>query len=157
MYDTTVTVFNLYRSKQLGVSTWYPHVISGCYFNADKAANIEKTGLKNADTARLHIPYKEKEGKIFLKGSEGAEVQYLLPKEWDNQTNDMYEKTVTFTEGEDFFFIGEYPEKPINDDVFASGTTTGFKDYMNKNFDNVFSVTSVGKYQLIPHFELGGA
>ena len=152
MYDTTVTVFNLYRSKQLGIATWYPHVISGCYFNADKAANVEKTGLENADIAKLHIKYQVLDGKKMI-----GNLEYKEPKEWDRQTNDMYEKTVTFTAGEDFFMVGEYPETPINDSDYAEGTTNGFLDYMNKQYDNVYSITSAGMYKVIPHFELGGA
>lgn len=153
MYNTTVTVFNLYRSKQLGTATWYPHVLSGCYFNADKAANVEKTGLENADSARLHIPYKVKNEKILLKGLENKDFKYLMPKEWDDQTNDMYENTVTFTEGEDFFLVGEFPEIPIDDSVYRGGVFS----YLNSTRDQVYRINTVGKYELIPHFEIGGA
>lgn len=152
MCEITVTVFNLYRSKQLGVSTWYPHVIKANYFNADRAANIAKTGLENADSAKLHIPYKNTEGKVMI-----GELQYLDPKAWDNQTNDMYGKTITFTEGEDFFYIGEFSETPVNDSNYAQGTVSGFKDYMNRNHDRVYTIKTAGMYHLIPHFEIGGA
>ena len=153
MYNTTVTVFNLYRSKQLGTATWYPHVLSGCYFNADKAANVEKTGLENADSARLHIPYRVENRKVLLKGLESKDFKYLMPKEWDDQTNDMYENTVTFTEGEDFFLVGEFPEIPIDDSVYRGGVFS----YLNSTRDQVYRINTVGKYELIPHFEIGGA
>lgn len=153
MYNDTVTVFNLYRSQQLGIATWYPHVLTGCYFNADKAANIAKTGLENADSAQLHIPYNVQNGKIIICGKDSKELQYLLPKEWDTQTNDMYENTVTFTEGEDFFMIGEYLETPVDDSAYRGGLFS----YLNSNFDQVYKISSVGKYDVIPHFEIGGA
>ena len=148
MYDTTVTVFNLYRSKQLGTSTWYPHVISGCYFLADKAANIAKTGLENADSARLHIPYIMTDGETMI-----GDLEYKDPKEWDAQTNDMYAKTITFTEGEDFFLVGEYPEKPVLDSDYRNG----FQSYLNTLYDHVYQINTAGKYSVIPHFEIGGA
>ena len=155
MYNTTVTVtvFNLYRSKQLGTATWYPHVLSGCYFNADKAANVEKTGLENADSARLHVPYRIKDGKIFLKSINNKEIEYLLPKEWDSQTNDKYENTITFSEGEDFFIVGIFPEEPIEDSSYRGGVFS----YLNSTHDQVYRINTAGKYELIPHFEIGGA
>lgn len=154
MYDTTVTVFNLYRSRQLGTATWYPHVLSGCYFNADKAANIEKTGLENADSAKLHIRYRKENGKILINGKDSDTIlEYLDPKSWDAQTNDMYENTVTFTDGEDFFIVGEYPEDPIED----SEHRKGLYSYLNSIRDQVYKITSAGKYTVIPHFEIGGA
>lgn len=148
MFNTTVTVFNLYKSEQLGTATWYPHVVKNCYFNADKSANIEKTGLENADTAKLHIRYKKENEKVMI-----GELQYLPPKEWDKQTNDMYENTITFTDGEDFFVVGEYAEKPIDDEKYRGGLF----NYLNRSRDDVYRITNVGMYKLIPHFEIGGA
>lgn len=154
MYKDTVTVFNRYYSKQLNTATWYPHVLKNVDFNADKAANIEKTGLENADAAKLHVRYNAKDGTEKI-----GELQYLPPKQWEEQTNDMYEKTITFQEGIDFFMLGEFPESPIsdNDPQYNTGTLSGFEDYMNRKYDDVYSITSVGKYSIIPHFEIGGA
>lgn len=143
MYNTTVTVFNRYKSKQLG-TTWYPHVLHGCYFNADKGANIAKTGLDNADTAKLHVQ---------VSGDKIGKLKYLPPKEWDGQPNDMYMTTVTFSEGEDFFVLGEFDETPVNDADYNEG----FYQYMNDQYDDVYKITTVGRYKLIPHFEIGGA
>ena len=148
MYNDTVTVFNLYRSKQLGTATWYPHVISGCYLNIDKGANIQKTGLENADTAKLHVSYHFRDGKKMV-----GELEYKEPKEWDAQTNDEYANTITFTDGEDFFVVGDFSGEPINDDDIRGGLF----QYMNSNYDNVFRITTVGMYKTIPHFEIGGA
>ena len=94
MYNDTVTVFNLYRSKQLGTATWYPHVVENCYFNTDKGANIQKTGLENADIAKLHIKYRVVDDKKMI-----GELEYKEPKEWDAQTNDKYDETINFATG----------------------------------------------------------
>lgn len=148
MYNDTVTVFNLYRSKQLGTATWYPHVISKCYLNVDKGSNIQKTGLQNADAAKLHIKYKIQDGKKVI-----GDMEYKEPKEWDAQTNDQYEKTITFTEGEDFFVLGDFSGNPIDDDEIRGGLF----QQMNSTHDNVYRITTVGMYKNIPHFEIGGA
>lgn len=147
MYNNTVTVFNRYRSKQLG-TTWYPHVLRGCYFNADKGANIEKTGLENADSSKFHVPYYLKDGVEMV-----GDLKYLTPKKWDEQPNDEYLTTITFLEGVDFFMLGEYPETPVNESEY----TEGFFQYMNDTYDDVYRITTVGKYSVIPHFEIGGA
>lgn len=148
MYNDTVTVFNLYRSKQLGTATWYPHVVENCYFNADKGANIQKTGLENADIAKLHIKYRVVDGKKMI-----GELEYKEPKEWDAQTNDKYDETITFKDGEDFFVKGDLSGDPIDDNSFRGG----FFQYMNSIHDNVYRITTVGLYKTIPHFEIGGA
>ena len=146
MYNETVTVFNKYKSKQLG-TTWYPHVLKGCYFLADKSANIEKTGIENADSAKLHVKYKDNDGiKI-------GDLQYITPKEWDKQTNDKYENSITFSEGEDFFALGEFEEIIIKESDYPEG----FFQHMNDTYDDVYRITTVGKYTVIPHFEIGGA
>ncbi len=50
---------------------------------------------------------------------------------------------------------GEYPETVIADEDYTSRTNKGFfYDYLNKKMDNVFLITSVGSYTLIPHFEI---
>ena len=143
MYNETVTIFNRYKSKQIGI-TWYPHVLHGCDFHSDKGANIEKTGLENADSAKLHVKY---------SGDMIGNLRYFTPKEWDKQPNDMYREIITFSEGEDFFMLGEYDETPVNDGDYNEG----FFQYMNDTYDDVYKITTVGKYQLIPHFEIGGA
>ena len=51
---------------------------------------------------------------------------------------------------------GKYPETVIADEDYTSRTNNGFYDYLNKKMDNVFLITSVGSYTLIPHFEIGG-
>lgn len=147
MYNDTVTVFNLYRSKQLGTATWYPHLLKNVELQVDKGANIQKTGLENADTATLYVRCQFRDSKKMV-----GDLEYKSPKEWDNQPNDEYEKTITFTEGEDFFVVGDFSGEPIDDESVRGGLF----QHMNTTYDDVYRITTVGIYKSIPHFEIGG-
>lgn len=149
MYDKTITVFNKYVNQKDEIS-WYPTVIKGVQLIVDKSANIEKTGLDTADTATLHVLYGVVSNEKVVSGK-----KYLEPKKWAKQINDTLGHTVTFSSG-DFFIEGEHDEKMIADEDYQSRRDGGFYDYMNKNHDNVFLITNVGTYTLIPHFEIGG-
>lgn len=149
MYGKTITVFNKYVNQKDEIF-WYPTVIKGVQLIVDKSANIEKTGLDTADTATLHVLYRMTSDEKVV-----ADKKYLEPKKWAKQINDTLGHTVTFASG-DFFIEGEYDEKMIADEDYQSRRDGGFYDYMNKNYDNVFLITNVGTYTLIPHFEIGG-
>lgn len=151
MYDKTVTVFNKYED-QTGEIYWYPHALSGVDLIVDKAANIAKTGLDSADTAKLHIRYHIASGRKMV-----GSLPWLPPKEWERQPNDELSESITFDSG-DFFMEGEYSADPIKDSDYTDRVNSGFYDYINKRHDYVFLITNVGgPYTLIPHFEIGGA
>lgn len=148
MYTNTVTIFNKYKTAQ-GI-TWYPTVLHNVNLNIDKGANVAKTGLESADTAKLHVRYVLADGAITIAGK-----PYKGPKEWAAQAADKSSGSLTFTGGTDFFIRGEYDETPVNDADQAY--KNGFYDYINKTHDDVFLITTVGgPYKLIPHFEIGG-
>lgn len=149
MYSDTITLFNHYKSR-LG-DMWYPTVINGVNLNIDKAAIIAKYGAESKDNVVLNVKYIIQDSVKIIVGK-----PYLTPKEWERQTNDMLPKTVTFSSGVDFdfFIVGEYENtEPIPDDDYIDG----FYNYINNNYDNVFVVTSVAEYSVIPHFEIMGA
>lgn len=147
MYSETVTVFNKLQQGQ--VITWYPTVLHNVDLNVDKGANVTKTGLESADTAKLHIKYTVVDGDITIKGK-----KYKRPKEWTAQAAGVHADTITFA-SKDFFIRGEYTETPVNDADPAY--KPGFYDYINKTHDDVYLITTVGgPYKLIPHFEIGG-
>lgn len=151
MYKATVTVFNKYED-QTGEIYWYPHVLSGVDLIIDKAANIAKTGLDSADTAKLHIKYHSGVNAVMV-----GNLPWLPPKEWEQQPNDELSESITFASG-DFFMEGEYSAEPIRDSDYTDRVNGGFYDYINKRHDYVFLITNVGgPYTLIPHFEIGGA
>ena len=151
MYNKTVTVFNKYED-QTGEIYWYPHVLSGVDLIVDKAANIAKTGLDSADTAKLHVKYHSGENTVMV-----GNLPWLPPKEWEQQPNDELSESITFDSG-DFFMEGEYSTEMIKDSDYTDRVNGGFYDYINKRHDYVFLITNVGgPYTLIPHFEIGGA
>ena len=148
MYSDTITLFNHYKSR-LG-DMWYPTVIHNANLLIDKAAIIAKYGAESNDNAILNIHYDLVDGQIMVDGK-----PYLPPKEWERQTNDMLAESITFASGTDFdfFMLGEYPVKePIKDEDFKNG----FFEEVKKEYDYVFSITSVAKYSVIPHFEIMG-
>lgn len=148
MYNDTVTLFNRYESR-LG-DMWYPTVLKNVNLNLDKASIQAKFGAESADNAVLNVRYQLNNGILFVGGK-----QYLLPKEWDRQTNDHLPDTITFTDGLkfDFFYVGEWDAaSPIDDEAYLDG----FYDYMNAMYDYVFKITSVARYSVIPHFEIMG-
>lgn len=148
MYSDTITLFNYYKSS-LG-DMWYPTVIHGVNLLIDKAAIVAKYGAESKDNAILNIHYHTVDGQVFVDGK-----PYLPPKEWERQTNDMLAESITFASGTDFdfFMLGEYPVKePIKDEDFKNG----FFEEVKKEYDYVFSITSVAKYSVIPHFEIMG-
>lgn len=164
MYNDTVTIFCQYQDSFRNVY-WYPSVLRNVHLNMDKAAIMAKYGAETNDNAILNVKYhNNNEGNILIDtgkiGNEGNPIckKWLPPKEWDNQVNDEYATTITFTDGTafDFFYKGEWPdEKMIEDADYDS--QGGFYNYMNKTFDYVFAINSVGgPYSVIPHFEIMG-
>ena len=150
MYRDTITLFNRYTTKDRKV-IWYPTIMRGVNLNVDKASIVAKYGSNSQDNAVLNAKYHSGDDTVMV-----GNKKYLLPKEWSKQTEDTLAKSLTFTTGKeefDFFYEGEWKgEKPILDEDY----TSGFYSYMNNNYDNVFAITSVSKFSVIPHFEVVG-
>lgn len=146
MYSDIVTLFNRYESRRGDL--WYPTVLKGVDLNIDKAAVLAKYGPESNDTARLHVKYRTENGLVYV----GDKI-WLPPKEWEEQTNDVMPKSITFTEGTafDFIWVGEWTEGIVKEEDYLPD---GFYAYMNKHHDYVLAVSSVAKYSVIPHFEL---
>lgn len=164
MYQATVTVFNFYESPSAAL--WFPHVLTGVDIVTDKGQMLRQYGPDSTDAAELHIAYTEQDGKKIIVNALSSEpalntlgepLPWLPPKEWAKQVNDMLDDTITF-KSNDFFWIGEWKDGPVNDDEYIAMRYASFYDYMNRNFDYVFNITSVGgPYTVIPHFEIRGA
>lgn len=172
MYNDTVTLFCRYESR-LG-DAWYPTVLRNVHINMDKSAIMAKYGAESRDSAILNVRYTPITASaiaglavagISISGNSSRKTakimidvkEYFPPKQWDRQTNDQLPSSLTFTDGDkfDFFWVGEWPDDaPISDDNY----TDGFYNYMNRLYDHVFAITSVGgPYGVIPHFEIMGA
>ena len=57
MYKDTITLFN--RKEGNEGDTWYPTVLRNVNLNMDRAAILAKYGAESADSAVLHIRYKQ--------------------------------------------------------------------------------------------------
>ena len=151
MYNNTITLFNRLSNRTTG-DTWYPTVITGVDVNLDRAQIVATMGAESTDSVSLHIKYtKDNDGNIVVGGK-----IYKLPKEWAHLSTEDLPDHITFKSGNDFdfFYVGEWSDTaPIADSSYRNG----FYDHMNKNYDNVFSITMAsGAYDLIQHFELLG-
>lgn len=159
MFRDTITIFNFYESETDG-ALWYPTVISSTHLQIDTAANLKERGPESADSARLTINYK-REGELanisgIIKftddGMETGKKPYISPKKWVLMEDKSV--AVTFLKDKDFFYHGSWQGNvPVID---AEHGKKGFYDYMRRNEDEVFLITNIGKYNLIPHFEIGG-
>ncbi len=151
MYTDTITLF--VRKEGDEGDTWYPSVLRNVHLNMDKAAILAKYGADSADSAVLHIRYRQV-GDDKMVGDK----RWLPPKQWETLGNPA--KDITFTSGNrfDFFWFGDWGnENPVHDSDYAGTSSPGFYQYMNKTMDYVFAITSVGgPYSVIPHFEIMG-
>ena len=147
MYNDTVTLFNRYVDSFKN-TIWYPHVISGVNLIVDKAVINSKYGEVSKDNAVMNVKYHIGDSAVMV-----GNKPYLPPKEWERQVNDDLPKSITFTSGNDFdfFMLGDYgSEEPIIDE------NGRFYSDMKREYDDVFAITSVAKYSVIPHFEIVG-
>lgn len=141
MYQYTITLFNRKPGGADG-DTWYPTVIHNVNLNIDRAAILAKYGSDSQDSAGLFVRYTRDGGNILV-----AEKPYALPKEWDGT-----EDSLTFSTDGDFFWAGEWAGGIVTDAQYKGG----FYSWMNKQHDNVFSITKVARLSVIPHFEIMG-
>ena len=147
MYKDTVTLFNRYVDS-MGNTMWFPHVLTNVNLVVDRAVIVSKYGEKSNDNAVLNIKYKCENEKIFINDKE-----YLMPKEWERQPNDLLVDFLTFKSGNefDFFVLGDYK----SNEIIMDERGTFFRE-VQEQYDNVFAVTSVAKLSVIPHFEIVG-
>lgn len=144
MYHDTITIFN--RKKGRDGDTWYPTILSGVNLNKDKGEVIARYGPNSSDNAILNVRY-ENDGEDMIIGGK----QWMQPKLW--QKSETPANYLTFAAG-DFFWNGTWD----GGDVLYDGTygDQTFYDYMLANYDDVFMVTSVGWFSVIPHVEVVG-
>ena len=147
MYKDTVTLFNRYVDS-IGNTMWFPHVLTDVNINIDKAVINSKYGEESKDNAVLNVKFTVKDNKNKV-----GNLVYLNPKEWERQVNDELPNFITFKGGNDFdfFVVGKYDSEEFIED--EKGT---FFREIQQEYDYVFAVTSVAKYDLISHFEILG-
>jgi hypothetical protein len=135
MYTDTVTLFNYSKAEQ--GAYWYCTVLNDVELQITKGSFVAKTGNESVDSCVLHVKH------LFTNKT------YVKPKEFallfDKQNN------YTFSD-KDFFVQGEYNLDIVNDTDYQGG----FLNYMNKTYDDVFKVTKVDVFKLLPHLEVYG-
>lgn len=145
MYNHTVTIFNYFEDDD--GAYWYPKVLTGVDLNTDRAALLKKYGAETTDNAELHVKC-TRSGDTVLVGS----YVWYAPKAWKKSNKPA---SLTFNPDTDFFWYGAWENGTVDDsDYDRQG---GFYQYMNKNEDGIYKVTSASApYTIIPHFEILG-
>lgn len=161
MYNQTITLFNRLPSKNGEPMMWIPTVIDGVHLIVNRSSNWNSHGGKSSNDVKLHIPYTWRGDDAMVSCRVGTDEtaivqkKWFKPKAWRKELEP--ESGITFAFGDnddfDFFIEGVFDEfqSPISDRNFER---KGFYGYMNANYDDVFVISSVQKFSLIPHFEL---
>ena len=147
MYKDTITLFNRYVDS-MGNTMWFPHVLTGVNLNVDRSVIVNKYGEQSKDNAVLNVKYQLVDSKKMVNN-----LPYLDSKEWEKQVNDDLPKSITFSQGNefDFFILGDYG----NEEVIEDTKNTFYRD-IQQEYSNVYAITSVAEYSVIPHFQITG-
>lgn len=118
-------------------------ILHGVLLDATKAANVRESGLVNADSVSLYIPFSVR----AVDGLTWMEKQYIPPKLY----RDAADKAGLWTlNTENCFFV--------KGEVVEQGREF---QYINNNYDDVYRVTSVDEKDFgtpdMRHWEVGGA
>lgn len=140
MFEDTVTLFNFFEDKETGECKWYPKVLRGVELQATKGIVTNTKGTDTADKANLHIPY---------SGEKVCGYDYKKPLAWKRCEDKI--GTLTIAEN-DFFVEGEFDMTVVDENDYQED----FYEHMRATYDDVYNITSVNRYDTIPHFEVGG-
>lgn len=139
-YNKAVTIWNKYTDGLMETEVWLPTLVENVRLLVSKGNNVMNSGLDTADSARLHI----------MDGMSAPDKSYLDPIEWVRLPNE--EKPLYFTlesENDSFFVEGDATA------VDPSGKDNFF-NFMKESYHNCFKITSVDRFEIIPHWECWG-
>lgn len=135
--NKTVTLFNRAFDPETEEEKYYPTLLEGVDLVETKGANVSKSGMDGADAAKLFVRIGD------------VNKTYMEPKTWDALPEDEKKNCITFHSTEDFFVKG--------DQTAVDLPKTDAYEWMRNNFDDVYKVTNIDKYEdILPHFEIGG-
>ena len=135
--NKTVTLFNRSFNAETEEETYYPTLLEGVDLVETKGANVSKSGMDSADAAKLFVCIDD------------VNKTYMEPRAWDALTEDEKKNYITFHSTEDFFVKGDQTAVDLPE--------TDAYEWMRNNFDDVYKVTNIDKYEdILPHFEIGG-
>lgn len=144
----TVTLYNQYTSQ----NTMFEDVIEnnatilkGVFYDAVKASNVNASGLEDADSVVLYIPFSVE----AVDGYNGMKKTFASPKEYEELEDKSSAWTLT-TGSKCFFVKGEK----------VASATSSFQE-INKVYDSVHVVTKIDMKDFgspnMQHWEVGGA
>lgn len=144
MYNDTITLFNFHATTK----EWYPTVISGVDVGSPLSSKPTTQGIVNDDTVSIIIKTNRcKQINLHC----GMRKDYIGPKGYA-RCDKPYEH-FTFNDTKDFIYCGKWDGAGV---IADESYESGFYNYMNKNYDGVYKITSSVFYSLLPHFEIGG-
>lgn len=130
MFPHTVTVYNSLEDIITGLPKYNITILRGVLLDISKGANVMRSGLANADAAKLYIPMSIE----AVSAITGKKQKYIGAKEYERLEDDSEFWTLR-TGGSGsavpcFFVKGEVTEEAS----FAN---------INNRYDDVYNVTSV--------------
>lgn len=141
----TVTLYNVVENADLTLN-YNVTILRGVLLDIAKAMNVQNTGIVDADTATLFIPF-----SVKAVSPTGASKEYCSPKAYEALSNKSGYWTIdnggVASSVGCFFVKGEV----VDDNGFA---------YIKEHYDNVFDVTTVDERDFgtadMQHWQVGG-
>lgn len=149
MHDTVVTLFNFHEKTD----AWYTTVFGGVHLMESKAETVTRdSGKTNEDTVEIILrTLGDKTVRAISTDGRPTCVRYIGEKAYNALENPH--GYFTFKAETDFIAVGNHAQTaPIIDDEYDEGLYHA----MNTENDDVYMITSVSYFSLIPHFEIGG-
>lgn len=133
----TVTLYNMAINPATGNETYNVTILEGVFLDIAKGANIQKSGLEDADTATLFIPFSVNatEGSPPPE-TEPAEKTYMPPKRYN---------ALSLADRANYWTLEPGGENSGTQCFFVKGINISSEGYeaMRNSMDFVFDVTHV--------------
>ncbi len=145
MFPHVVTVFNMWENPDTLETLYYVTILRGVLLDISKGTNIAKTGLTDADTATLYIPF-----TVTAESSTGDAKTYADPKKFYRAEN----KSELWT-------LDSGGQSSSTSTYFAKGEITDAMSLarLKEEYDYVYDVSSVDVRDFggeMRHWQVGG-
>lgn len=142
MFDRTITIYSYRRSED----RYYGTVIRNCTVQTTESSSDFSKGSGGSD--RISISIRCDAGKKVITGN--GKKQYLTAKAY--QAAESISDKFSMTPEADFIVLGERTDLVVVDGEYPNG----FYQFLNIASDDVFMISNVSYYSLIPHFTVTG-
>lgn len=125
----TVTIFNAIEDSTTHQISYNLTVLNGVFLDISKADNVMTSGIENADSATLFIPF-----SVDARSTLGAKKTYLAPHEFASASDKSQ-----------YWTLDTGGDTSASASFFAKGVVSSASSYreLRKNRDDVFNITSV--------------